>query len=141
MQLIFKLLEKTQDENVTICCDKHGGRSRYLPLIQQHLTQQLVTVEIESRAVSRYRWMQADREITIQFSVGGEDQLAVALASMVSKYVREIFMHIWNEFWQDHVDDLKPTKGYPLDAKRFMGQIDAALKKRGMARSQIWRNR
>jgi len=141
MQLISKLLEKTQDESVTICCDKHGGRSRYLPLIQQYLTQQQVTVEIESRAVSRYHWVQADRKITIQFSVGGEDQLAVALASMVSKYVREIYMHIWNEFWQDYVDDLKPTKGYPVDAKRFMSQIDSAFKKLRIARSQIWRNR
>ena len=141
MAIISKLLNKTKNENVTICCDKHGGRSRYLPLIQQHLTQQLVTVETEGRALSRYHWQQADRNITIQFSVGGESQLAVALASMVSKYVREIFMHVWNEFWQDHVDDLKPTKGYPVDAKRFMSEIESARAKLGIARSQIWRNR
>ena len=141
MAVISKLLKKTEGQNVTIYCDKHGGRSRYLPLIQQHLTQQLVTVETESRALSRYHWLQADRRIEIQFTVGGESQLAVALASMVSKYVREIFMHVWNEFWQDHVDDLKPTKGYPVDAKRFMNEIESAQAKLGIARSQIWRNR
>ena len=141
MQIISKLLEKTEAQDVTICCDKHGGRSRYLPLIHQHLTQQPVTVETEGRAVSRYHWQQANRRITIQFSAGGETQLAVALASMVSKYVREIFMHIWNEFWQEHVDDLKPTKGYPVDAKRFMSQIETTRGKLGIARSQVWRNR
>ncbi len=141
MAVISKLLKQTESQNVTIYCDKHGGRSRYLPLIQQHLTQQLVTVEIESRVLSRYHWLQADRKITIQFSVGGESQLAVALASMVSKYVREIFMHIWNEFWQDHIENLKPTKGYPVDAKRFMSDIENTLIELGIARSQIWRNR
>ena len=143
MQIISKLLEKTQHENqnVTIYCDKHGGRSRYLPMIAQYLTRQPVTVETEGRAVSRYHWLQAKRKITIHFSVGGETQLPVALASMVSKYVREIFMHVWNEFWQDHVDDLKPTKGYPVDAKRFMSQIETTREKQGIARSQVWRNR
>jgi hypothetical protein len=60
---------------------------------------------------------------------------------MVSKYVREIFMHIWNEFWQDHIENLKPTKGYPVDAKRFMSDIENTLIELGIARSQIWRNR
>ncbi len=141
MQIVSKLLASATGDNVTVFCDKHGGRSRYLPLIQQHLTQQSVTIEIESQAVSRYHWMQAGRQVTIQFSTKGESQLAVALASMISKYVREVFMHVWNEFWQQHVNDLKPTKGYPVDAKRFMRDIEVARGKLGVARSQIWRER
>ena len=121
LQIISKLLAETASDDVTIFCDKHGGRSRYLSLIEQHLTQQTVTTETESRAISRYHWQQAGRRISIQFSVKGESQLPVAFASMVSKYVREVFMHIWNEFWQEHIDGLKPTKGYPIDAKRFHG--------------------
>lgn len=141
MQIVSNLLASTAGEDISIFCDKHGGRSRYLPLIQQHLTGQLVTVEIESRALSRYRWQDNGRQITIQFSVKGESQLPVALASMVSKYVREVFMHVWNEFWQEHVDDLKPTKGYPVDAKRFMADIEVAREKLGVVRSQVWRDR
>ena len=141
MLIISKLLAATSNNDVTIFCDKHGGRSRYLPLIQQHLSQQPITVEVESRALSRYHWQQGGRDITIQFSVKGESQLSVAFASMVSKYVREIFMHVWNEFWQAQVDNLKPTKGYPLDAKRFMADIDAAFNKLGIARTQVWRDR
>jgi ribonuclease HII len=141
MQVIAKLLSAAPDDDVTILCDKHGGRSKYLPLIQQHLWQQLITVEIEGRAISRYHWTQAGRRISIQFSARGESQLPVAFASMVSKYVREVFMHIWNEFWQEHIDDLKPTKGYPVDAKRFMADIESDRDSLGIPRNQIWRER
>ncbi len=46
-----------------------------------------------------------------------------ALASMTSKYVRELAMQAFNEFWVSRVPGLQPTAGYPADAKRFHAQI------------------
>jgi len=42
---------------------------------------------------------------------------------MVSKYVRELCMKLFNEFWQERVAGLAPTAGYPQDAARFLAQI------------------
>ena len=38
---------------------------------------------------------------------------------MASKYLRELAMHALNDFWRQHVADLRPTAGYPVDALRF----------------------
>ncbi|MEM7455515.1 MAG: hypothetical protein AAF456_14275, partial [Planctomycetota bacterium] len=71
----------------------------------------------------------------------GESSLPVALASMVSKYVREVFMMLWNDFWQLEVPGIRPTKGYPVDAKRFKMEIETAQNSLGIEDRTIWRNR
>jgi hypothetical protein len=45
---------------------------------------------------------------------------------MAAKYLRELAMKAFNQFWQQHVPGLKPTAGYPVDARRFRAEIDAA---------------
>jgi len=47
-----------------------------------------------------------------------QSYFCVALASMVSKYLRELLMGEFNRFWQEHVPGLRPTAGYPTDAAR-----------------------
>ena len=46
--------------------------------------------------------------------------LAVALASIFSKYIRELFMRPFNAFWAERVPGLRPTAGYAADAGRFL---------------------
>ena len=46
---------------------------------------------------------------------------------MVAKYTREVLMHQFNHFWVKQVPGLKPTQGYPLDAKRFREDIAASV--------------
>jgi hypothetical protein len=60
---------------------------------------------------------------------------------MVAKYLRELSMHAFNAYWQSHVPHLKPTAGYPGDAKRF--KLDIAVKQRELAISDdiLWRER
>jgi len=55
--------------------------------------------------------------------------MAVALASIFSKYVRELFMHLENQYWLQFVPSLKPTAGYYTDALRFLSQIADVRKK------------
>lgn len=133
--------ERAGSQDLLIGCDKHGGRSRYLGLIQQFLTDRPVTIECEGRELSRYHWHDGRRAITIQFAAKGESFLPIAAASMVSKFVREVFMDVWNDFWNERVDNLRPTKGYPADAKRFMADIESARAKLGIAPPSIWRRK
>ena len=80
-------------------------------------------------------------ELEFCFRTKAEAILPVALASMVSKYVREVVMTQFNRFWQQHVPDLKPTKGYPVDAARFWTDIEPTVKKLKIAKSDVWRCR
>lgn len=140
LDIVRQLLNLTSDD-VEVGCDKHGGRSRYAALIQETVTQEFVWVDRESLPVSEYRFREQGRSVDLRFEAKGESFLPTALASMVSKYVREIFMLIWNGFWQRHLPDLRPTQGYPQDAKRFKADISSVQTKLAIADRQIWRDR
>ena len=140
LEIVRILLNETNNDT-EIVCDKHGGRSKYAGLIQEILTEEFVFVEAESLASSNYRFCENDRDIQIRFQAKGESFLPTALASMVSKYVREVFMTVWNDFWQLEIPNLKPTKGYPQDAKRFKAAIAARQLELGISDHSIWRNK
>ena len=67
--------------------------------------------------------------------------MPTALASMVAKYHRELAMRAFNAFWQKHVPDLRPTAGYPVDAKRFQAEIAPRQRQLGIAEADLWRRR
>ena len=56
----------------------------------------------------------------------------VALASIVSKAVREHWMDAFNAHWQARMPGLRPTAGYPVDAARFRLEIEAQCQARGL---------
>ncbi|MGH9174221.1 MAG: hypothetical protein ACRD1H_07675, partial [Vicinamibacterales bacterium] len=97
----------------------------------------MVLCRQEGRELSCYRVGRGD----VRFQARAEQHLPVALASMVSKYVRELAMELFNRFWCDHVPGLRPTKGYPLDAHRFKADIAAAQQRLGIADEVLWRMR
>jgi ribonuclease HII len=65
----------------------------------------------------------------------------VALASIVSKYLRELCMEEFNEYWRGHVPDVKRTAGYPGDSTRFLEDIRPALERMNVAMDLVWRKR
>lgn len=140
LHLVRRLMDRS-DDDVEIGCDKHGGRSRYGALIQACLTDEFVMVGRESLEVSDYSFRENDRDVFIRFQARGESFLPTALASMVSKYVREVFMMLWNDFWKLKIPDIKPTKGYPVDARRFKNEIATMQRKLEIDDHLIWRNR
>jgi hypothetical protein len=44
-----------------------------------------------------------------------------------------------NAFWQSYLPDIKPTAGYPVDAKRFAKDIEKQAEEFHMDRSLWWR--
>ena len=67
------------------------------------------------------------RDMEICFVEEGERvSMLVAMASMFAKYTRENCVHSLNAWWQTKLPDLKPTKGYVLDARRYLADIKAA---------------
>lgn len=137
--LVRAALDQHDDSDVLIQCDKHGGRNRYLAVLQTVFPDERIQIVHESRASSVYRWVTPSRQIEIRFVAKGESFLPAALASMTSKYLRELAMQAFNAFWRRHLPDLKPTAGYPVDAKRFKSAIDAMQRRLGFADDSIWR--
>jgi len=129
------------DDPVLIVCDKHGGRNRYGRLLQQQFPDPLIEVHTEGARESTYRWGPPERRIEVRFRAGGEAFMPAALASMTSKYLRELAMLAFNDFWCTRVRDLAPTAGYPRDAKRFRAAIQEAQLALGIADRVLWRDR
>lgn len=124
------------DEPCLIWCDRHGGRRRYAPLVGRAFGLALVRPLEETATTSRYSLPPAG---SIEFTVGGEARVPVAAASMTAKYVRELSMLAFNEYWGDRVPGLAATAGYPVDAARWWQDAAAAVEDAGIPKDAIWR--
>jgi hypothetical protein len=137
--LVADLLTPCTRGPISVVCDKHGGRNRYEGLLFEHFPQSLIEVRAESRDVSRYQFGPSERRIEFTFQAKAESHLPTALASMASKYLRELAMHAWNDFWCRRIAGLAPTAGYPVDARRFHQAIAAMQTQLGIDDDVIWR--
>jgi hypothetical protein len=141
LDLVAELARRFQGEPMRVVCDKHGGRNNYAALIQPRFEDRLVRVAKEGRAESCYDVEAAGRPVRIEFRAKGESFPPAALASMTSKYLRELSMLAFNRFWQNHVVGLESTAGYPADAERFRRQIEPARTRLGISDERVWRQR
>jgi hypothetical protein len=139
LELVARLIERLPDDRVFVVCDKHGGRDRYLPLLMDFFPETFIEVVAEGRAKSVYRFAPPERRVEFCFQAKGESHMPTALASMASKYLRELAMQAFNAFWLQHVPGLRPTAGYPVDALRFKSDIAAAQQALGIEDRILWR--
>ena len=124
------------DEPLVVWCDRHGGRRRYAPQVARAFAAPLVQPVEETQLRSGYR---LGPRRAIEFTVGGEERLPVAAASMTAKYVRELAMLAFNAFWAGRQPGLAPTAGYPVDAARWRREAAATVEREGVAWDRIWR--
>jgi hypothetical protein len=130
------------DEPLTFFIDKHGGRNTYAAMLQDAVPEGMILAHHESMARSVYSVAKASRPVRWTFQPRADaEHFSVALASMVSKYVREVLMGEFNRFWQRQVPGLKPTAGYPGDARRFYDAIRPAAERLGIPEAALWRRR
>ncbi len=127
---------------VCVQCDRLGGRRYYGPLLLETFPDSWVVPLGEGAEVSRYRVERPPLRLAAVFQVRAEAASpAVALASMLAKWVREVWMGQFNRFWVRRVAGLRPTAGYPLDARRFYREIAPLLPQVGLTVEQVWRTR
>lgn len=141
-QLLVRLWKLAGSGPVRIYVDRHGSRIRYLPALQRVFGTCQFKILDENENLSAYRLSDADRTAELIFTKGAEDKhLPVALASMLSKYLRELFMILLNRFWASTVPGIKPTAGYYVDGRRFFGEISPAARNLGIDKSLLYRSR
>jgi hypothetical protein len=125
------------DASALIIADKHGGRNRYHDFLPIAFGDKFIRCREEGMDSSRYQVGRAE----IRFETKSERHLPVALASMICKYIRELSMILFNRFWIARLPGLKPTAGYPLDARRYREQIAGVQHALGITDDVLWRER
>lgn len=137
-----------------VAVDRQSGRSRYRELLAAVFPGAVITVLNEGETISAYRLeahpgdagkpapLDADpsspppsvpRSMTVTFEVESEQRhMPVALASMLSKYTRELLMARFQSWFTHRAPHIKPTAGYASDAKRFLREIEPLLPSLGI---------
>jgi hypothetical protein len=141
LRLVDRVTQPLGAGPIAVLCDKHGGRNAYAGLLGEIFPGSFIEVRGESRQQSTYRFGPENRRFEFRFQAKGETHLPTALASMASKYLRELAMEAFNEFWRRYVPDVTPTAGYPVDAKRFKKAIASAQAELGITDRRLWRSR
>jgi hypothetical protein len=120
--------------------DKHGGRHFYYDLLVGSFPDAWVDRGPEGPQRSGYTIRTAGRRLDLELCPRADagDGL-VALASLVSKAVRERWMGVFNAHWCARIPGLRPTAGYPGDAARFRAAIEPHCRARGLDPSLWWR--
>jgi hypothetical protein len=120
--------------------DKHGGRHYYYGLLTQSFPETWIDRGCEGPELSRYMVRDRSRrmEVNLLPRADANDGL-VALASIVSKTIREFWMDIFNGYWCDRVPGLRPSAGYPNDSHRFRAAIETAAAAQNCDPALWWR--
>ena len=136
------LLRTFGQQNLVIICDRQGGRAHYGPLLRlmfEDWALQIVS-EVESR--SEYQLTRNGHAVRLVFVEKAETGcLAVALASMLSKYLREAMMGRFNAYWQRQLPGVNPTAGYHGDGNRFLVDIEHKRRELGVSDAELIRSR
>ena len=127
---------------VILLCDKLGGRNDYAESLGAFFPNRTVRTLCQSRSLSGYR-LDAPNEspLIVRFQAKGEANLPTALASIASKYLRELSMIPFNNFWREKIPTLRPTAGYPSDAQRFRAEIASLLSRLKIPNNVLWREK
>jgi Ribonuclease HII len=136
------LLKTYGSRPMTIFCDRQGGREHYGSLLRLMFEEWSLEVRQELNGFCDYRLSRNGNTVRVIFREKAEMQcMAVALASMLSKYLREAMMRRFNAFWARHRPEVVPTAGYYNDGERFLRDIEPERRKLGIADEELIRSR
>lgn len=121
-KIIEPLIIKTfSHNNSTTVVDKQGGRKFYREYLSNLFPQTEIETVLEEDKASHYR---GDNKSICYRAKADSTSFPVALASMFSKYMREISMNSFNRYWYSKNSGVKPTAGYYTDGVRFLKDLE-----------------
>lgn len=136
------LLKTFGERDLIIVCDRQGGREHYGSLLRLMFPDWSLEIDCESDGNSEYRLHRNGHCVRLFFREKAEAGcMPVAIASMLSKYLREAMMRRFNAFWQLHIPGVPPTAGYYGDGTRFLADIDLKRRELGIADEHLVRSR
>lgn len=136
------LLRAFGKQDLVVICDRQGGRGHYGSLLRLMFEEWGLEIVSETESRSEYRLLQGGYAVRIVFVEKAETGcMPVALASMLSKYLREAMMARFNAYWQKQLPGVNPTAGYHTDGMRFLGDIEQKRRELGVVDAQLIRSR
>jgi ribonuclease HII len=121
--ILAPLMKAGAAQEGKIIVDRQGGRRYYGEWLIELFPGKLIAAGQEGPQRSLY---QVDHtEVSFQVKADAL-YFETALASMAAKYVREVYMHGFNLYWQSRLSGLKGTAGYYNDGKRFIAELKEA---------------
>jgi ribonuclease HII len=140
--LIKHAFDSSQSDQLQVIVDRQGGRVRYRNNLQRMFDDVELTILRESPTTSSYELQGRGKRMRVHFVVGADSRfLPVSLASMVSKYIRELLMGNINRYFAGFDAGLKPTAGYWKDGLRFIEEIRTTLPDVKFESTQLIRSR
>ncbi len=123
-RLIKNAFDNFVGDDLQIIVDRQGGRVRYRKNLQRMFPDMELKILKETPANSSYELQANDKQMRLHFTVGADNRfLPASLASMVSKYLRELLVDNINRYFAGHCAELKPTAGYWKDGLRFIEDL------------------
>jgi len=120
--------EASGAEPMQVIVDRQGGRINYQRELLRMFPEFSLSVIRQDATMSSYEMVRSGRGMRIHFCIKADSKyLTVALASMVSKYLREVMMESLNRHFCEFFTDLKPTAGYWQDGQRFIEDLSTRL--------------
>jgi hypothetical protein len=146
MSLAFRVVQRAAaaapGQSLQVLIDRQGGRTRYASVLRTAFDVSHIDILAESASRSAYALKVFGRAARVEFITEGEDHhFAIALAGIFSKYLRELYMSAFNQYWAGRVDGLTPTAGYYQDARRFLADIASVLDRDRIDRALLIRSR
>jgi ribonuclease HII len=144
--LTLRLMQRIADaypaHTLRFFIDKQGARDQYAPILLRTFEDRRLRVLREDDTCSAYELHRDGSTWDVSFTQSGESHhLPTALASIVSKYLREALMGCFNAYWQRHVPFVRPTAGYYQDGLRFLKEIAPHSERLGVSREWLVRQR
>ncbi len=142
LRVADRLLKIAPDEPVRLHIDRLGGRVHYRDALMLSFPQWDLQILEESERRSAYRLTRQPRICEITFTTKGEQHhFPIALASIYSKYLRELYMRLFNRFWCGQAAGLRPTAGYYTDAQRWLRDAAPHIRRLQVDRTLLVRQR
>jgi hypothetical protein len=146
------LLKTFGQRGLVVYCDRQGGREHYGSLLRMMFEEWPLEILRERDGHSEYVLChppgtigedgRTPPPVRIVFREKGEEHcMSVAVASMLSKYLREGLMRRFNAFWRQYLPEVAPTAGYYGDGQRFLNDIDAKRREMGIGDEMLVRAR
>ncbi len=130
------------DQNLQIVVDRQGGRCRYLSILSKMFPGTEGRILKETETDCSYEISDGSRKMRIHFVVKADDKfLPVSLASIVSKYLRELMMERINSYFINLNSGIGCTAGYWTDGTRFLEDVEKLLPELNINRNLLVRSR
>lgn len=136
------LADRFAGSGLVAVVDKQGGRNDYRPFLTRLFPGAWIETSAQGAEESAYTLRLEKGAVRVSFRPKADRlSFTTALASMAAKYVRERAMAELNDWFSTRIPGLRPTAGYPVDARRWLAEAAEFIDAEGLDWRKIKRER